>query len=1439
MKIGTLILVKVCCLFTITTYSQQNNLKFRQIETTQGLSNSVIQTIFQDKQGFMWFGTRDGLNKYDGYKFRIYRRSVNNKNTIRSNDIKGIVQDSQNQLWFATADGGLNILDLQKDKFTEPDKILPGNKPVSNNIRYLYKDRKNNLWICSSDKGLYAYNKESGYYRHYNTKSAIAAVREDHFGNIWVGMANSGLFVINSKGKVVHEFSTSKGTGKGLSDDHIRFIFEDSQKKLWVGTYGGGLNQFDSSTSSFRKINYERLNSNNPEHTFLLCMEEDAKGNLWIGTENGGLFIYNPSLPASISYQHIDNDPTSLGSNSINCIKRDAKGNMWIGTASAGISMVSLDESSFIHYKYEQGKNSLSNNIVNTVFEDSSKRIWIGTDGGGLNLFNPENGTFRYFTHRAGKNSICGNYVLSVNEDARHNIWLGTWGDGITVFNYEKQSFKHFRNNPADPTSLSSNYAFSIFRDSRNRIWVGTYGGGLNLYDEKTESFTRFINQATNSKSISSNHILTIHEDRRGTIWIGTDGGGLNKFNERDNNFTAYTSSTKYYGKDSEKLSNDGVTSIWDDEDGKLWIGTNFGLNHFDQDRLVNNAYFSENGLSNDAIGAVIGDKKGILWISTNKGLTKFDPKSKRFEIFSTADGLQADEFKYAKCIDHTGQIYFGGRNGFNLFNPEKISPVNYDPPIFFTRFQLFNEDVSVAQNEEDHSPLKMAVSDAKKIILSYEQSSFSFEFASLNYTSNEKKQYQYKLEGFENQWHKLGTRNSLTYTNLDPGEYVLKVRGLKNNKEWSNQTASIRLIITPPFWKTWWFKTLLFLAASGIVISIFYLRLSSIKNRNRQLEKEVRLRTHELSESNAFLLESNEKIKLQNENLEEVNKEIVRKTDKILQQQEHIVVQNHKLESTVKELEISNQTKDRFFSILAHDLKNPVSALSGLADLLKNRLNQLGPSEISSYVYDISRSSNSVNSLVTNLLDWARTQSKELHCQPADLSLHELVVKNVYLAQIQLANKNINCRVDVDSRHMIYADYQMINTVIRNILGNSIKFTPVAGEIEITSAETEDHFDIIIIDSGIGMSAQQIEQLGQSKAQASLGTAGETGTGLGLQICKDFIKANQGILSIQSIPGKGSMFIISLPKSSKSVSPQETSLSGQQKTVTAITETEQINSADIEYTLPPGQRQVLKGKRILIVDDNPQIRNYLKLLLSGVFEIFEAQDGLDGIKTASDCQPDLIISDLIMPVMNGLEFCHKMKTNILTSHIPLLMLTGESNQESQISGYEAGADIYITKPINTQILFRVIYNLIHNQENVKRKYTLADQLIPEDLDYNKIDREFLEKMSLFIEENLSQADLDYKKLSEHAAMSRTVLYAKFKTLTGMGVHDFIKNIRLKKALKYLQEGKLNISQIAYEVGFATPSYFSKSFTKQYKLTPKEYITSLRKNPAEAKHIAL
>lgn len=1419
-------LFKIIAVFFIIyspVFSQPANPGFVHLGTEQGLSHSNVHAVFQDRQGFLWFSTRDGLNKYDGYKFSVYRRNMRNKNSISSNDIKSVAEDKEGLMWIATWEGGVNCLDPRTQQFKYFRKSAgPGKGLTSDNIECLFAGSDGNIWVGTEDAGLNVLNRKTGRFRYYRSTrndpaslsgNNITCFYEDKNKTLWVGTTN-GLNRYNRKSGNFTRFA-GPGNGGRLS---VKFILEDSAGDFWIGTYGDGLKKMDRNSGTFDN---DILPKTNVNYQTLLSAREDNNGNLWIGTENNGLLIYNIKRKSCISYLHTDNYSSGIGSNTINAIAKDRKGNMWLATSNAGVDLVNTDAGMFTHYQFKKGSNSLSNNIVNTIFEDASGNLWIGTDGGGLDRFDRSNRRFTNYSYKKNEpESLAGNFILSIAEDSQHRLWLGTWGDGLTVFHPSKNTFKHYRHQSSDKSSLSSDNVFSIYKDSKDRIWIGTYGGGLDLYDPARDAFTHYRNTPGSPHSLSSNFILTIAEGPYDQLLIGTDGGGLNILDIPTGNFRIFRHSSHSAG-----ISNNSVRAIWPDKKGKIWLGTNYGLNCLDPATGKVTAWFSDNGLSNDIITAIQDDHEGNLWISTARGLTRLDSKSGSFRKFVPADGLQGYEFKSARCLSRSGKLYLGGTNGFNEFDPSAIKDHSSNAPLVFTGFEIFNKEVAVSGTGDQTTPLKESINTVKEIVLSYKESVISFDFALLNYADPEKNEYAYKMTGFDHEWHRIGNKNSVTYTNLDPGRYVLQVRALAGNERWSAQTAEVRLIVTPPFWKTWWFKSLfLFLVTGGIAL-IFYSRLHTVRQRNRYLEAEVSKRTRQLEESNSILVENNQMIRLQNEELEEYNREMVRKTDKILQQQDQIVRQNQELENAVEELEVSNQTKDRFFSILAHDLRNPVAALAGISDLLKARLPRLTEPEIYSYVNDIHKSSGAVYELLISLLDWAKTQRHSLSYHPEDVNIYDLIIKNYSLAEQSMKSKNLRFTIRADRSHTVYADPQMTDTVIRNVIGNSIKFTPSEGEVIIETRETDSQIVIVISDNGIGMTPEQIHHLFDLRNQKlSFGTEGEQGTGLGLVIAKEFLTVNKGTIEVESVSGQGSSFIICLPKA-KSVQGHS-----HEPVVKRLLQSEM-------YTPPPASEELyisdVKGRKILIVEDNLEVRTYLKLLLSSTFEVFEAENGDGGFESAIAIQPAVVISDMVMPVMDGLELCEKLKADTRTSHIPLIMLTSRTNEENQLSGYKAGADTYLLKPVKKHILFQVICNFIRNQEKIRLRFAQSDQMYPDDISFSKPDKEFLDKVLQYIEEHLPEPDLDHKKICELTAMSRTILYAKFKSLTGQGVHDFIKTIRLKKGLKLLQEGRLNINQISYEVGFNTPSYFSKSFIKQYGLSPSEYVHKLKSSAAQ------
>lgn len=831
-------------------FSQERHIRFEHIGTDNGLSQSNVICILQDRRGFMWFGTRDGLNKYNGYAFTVYKNDANDSHSISNNFIRAIIESKNGDIWVATM-GGVCRYNREKDQFTRFKHDPKDNYGLSSDfVTSLLEDSRGNIWI-GTEGGLNMYDEKKNQFVHFtynwNDKKGLSDgyvryIFEDSQQNLWVCTFNGGINLFNRKDKTFARFQHDEKDSRSISSNNVYTMFEDSKRRLWVGTDGGGLDLFNKADWGFRHLKHDDQNSNGLAGNSVYAINEDNENNLWIGTENGGLNILDPSTGIFHTYLNDLADNTSLSNNSVYCIYKDGRSNMWIGTFNGGVNLVNPDVLRFAHYKHILSKNSLSDNNVLCIYEDSQKNIWIGTDGGGLNLFDPQTDLFTHLQHeKNNNNSICGDYILSVCEDSKGNLWIGTWGDGVTVFNKTKGSFTHFKNNPSDSSSLSNNNAWKIFEDREKNIWIGTYGGGLNLLNPGNNSFIRYQYDENNKTGISSNNVQSIFEDREGKLWISTDGGGLNQFDKMKNSFIHFLQDDK-----NNSIINNSAGSIYEDNKGNLWIGTMAGLSCLDKKRTWFTNYTTTDGLPNNVIFGILEDQKGNLWISTNKGISRFDPLKKIFKNFVASDGLQSNEFKQqAYCKSADGSMYFGGNNGFNCFFPDNIQDRSFDPPLVITGFQIFNQDVPVS-NDAKISLLNKSITETKEITISYKQSVISFEFASLNYTIPEKKQYAYMLEGFDTKWNDIGTKRAVTYTNLDPGKYVFKVKGLNNDGSWSETVTSLQLTITPPFWLTWWFKTIAILFILGCLVGFYRFRVKVITKQKAKLEKQVQERTDE-----------------------------------------------------------------------------------------------------------------------------------------------------------------------------------------------------------------------------------------------------------------------------------------------------------------------------------------------------------------------------------------------------------------------------------------------------------------------------------------------------------------------------------------------------------------------------------------------------------------
>ncbi len=1089
-----LLVLQTAC---ICAFPQRQPVKFEHISTNVGLSQSSVLCIFQDSRGFMWFGTRDGLNKYDGYNFTVYKYDANNGKSLAHNTIYDIAEDNDGNLWIATWGGGLDMFDWEKEVFVhhKPDPKDPYSIG-STHINCLLNDHEGNLWIGTEGHGLQLYDKKKNRFISFThndndpksiSEDRVQDIVEDADHDLWIATNHGGLNLFDHQTHTFTHYRHDPNNPKSLASDETWTLFIDSKQQLWVGTRGGGLEGFNWSTSEFRHFrNNPSDNSSLPSNT-IRTMNEDDHGNLWVGTENGGLSTMNLQTMTFENYAQDDVDAASLSSNSVYAIYKDKKGNLWIGMASAGINFVNADGSNFTYYRHTSSPASLSDNIVLSIFEDKDQKLWIGTDGGGLNQFDPRNGDFTHYMHDpANNNTIGANFVLSVCEDRDDNIWIGTWGQGVSVYNKKKKTFKQYKFDAARSNGLSSLNIWNIFVDADDDVWLSTYGGGICKYDRKNDRFISYANDPSNPFSLGNNFVNLITQDREGNMWVCTNGGGLDLMDKKTMTFTHHVKE-----EGVKPISNNDIYCLAEDKDGNFWIGTNLGLNFMNRKTGAFTSYFMKDGLPSSSITGLLIDDRGRIWISTYKGLSRFNPFTKVFSNFGINDGLQANEFKMNSCFkSRSGRMYFGGIGGFNSFIPDSVKEKTYDPPIVFTHFQILNKEVPISQNDDDNSPLKKSITDTKELTLSHSQSVISFEFASLNYAIQDEKQYSYKLEGFDRDWNFVGSRHSATYTNLDAGKYVFAVRGLNNDGKWSSTTATIALTITPPFWLTWWFKILVLILIIGGAIAFFKFRISVIKAQRTKLQNQVHEQTRQLLQST---------------------------------QEEHKARRD--AEQANKELERKNRELEQFAYVASHDLQEPLRTTSSFVKLFQEQFQGQLDEKADKYLTYIVQSSDRMKVLITDLLEYSRIGSKK-ELKPVDCNI---MLREV-LADIGTAINESGAQIKTGPLPIISGYPTEIKQLFQNLIINAMKFRRpgTIPEIAISAEEKDNCWQFAFADNGIGIEEQHSERI--FIIFQRLHTRNEyPGSGIGLSHCKKIVELHKGKIWLESTLGQGTTFYFTI----------------------------------------------------------------------------------------------------------------------------------------------------------------------------------------------------------------------------------------------------------------------------------------------------------------------
>lgn len=1307
------------CLLILAVFAKSSgqHITFNHLTVEDGLSHNAVLSIVEDHQGFLWYGTYYGLNRYDGYRFKIYRQQANDSTSLPGNQIMSLYRDRKNILWVGTS-SGLATFDPEHDRFHRIQ--LDSNRQT--NINCIYEDSKGRYWI-GANNGLYLLD---GTQRKFFTPDKIAGyvvrcVYEDRNGNIWIG-TNNGLTKIS--GDHFETFRHKDGQPSSLSMNFIMAITEDGLGRLWVATQTGGINIYDTVTNGFSSLQQPAIISN-----IVRRILRDKAGNMWVGTQEG-LSIINPVDMTVRHYLQEPGNNNSLSQNSIHSIYEDNNNVIWMGTYFGGVNMVHPYGTSFTAWQQHPPPDGISNNVISSILEDAQHNYWIGTEGSGLKYYNVVTGRFTTYKHdESNPASLGSNLVKIVYEDKDHNIWTATHGGGLNLL--QQQGFKRFFYNSKDPGTFSREIT-AILEDSRNRFWIGA-NDQLHLFHRNGPQLEKKADSILTGIATHQS-VRYIFEDSRHRILIGS------------------ISNLYVLEADSMRLIQQGyVNSIQEDAMHNIWVSMYFGgLIKYDPDLKLQKRYTVKDGLPNDNVMGLLEDDQHYLWISTYNGLTRFDPRHNTFQTYTVSDGIAGNVFNYNSFLRNSrGEFLFGGYNGITSFFPNKIMTNIQPSPIRFTGLRLFNKPVDIGDNSK---LLEADISFTKALRFHHKQEVFTLEFALLNFVKSGKNRYAYRLEGADRDW--IETNNpAVTYTNLSSGHYTFRVKGANNDGIWSNP-AKMEITILPPFWQTWWAYGAYILATA--LLFFFVTRF--------------------------FFLWA-----------------LLRKEDEL------------------------HQVKLNFFTHVSHEIRTHLTFLLIPVEKMMDMLKKDDP--LQATLLQLRNNADRLLKLVNELMDFRKAETNHLKLHVLEQDLIPFL-DHIYISFREISlDRNISMifRHDMEQA-WVYFDREQLEKVFFNLLSNAFKFTSDGGRILLHVTRLKQNTVITITDNGRGIAPEYLNKLFTNFFQVQDHGQQNTGYGIGLALSKNIVEQHRGTLTVESEPATAekegrTCFTVSLPPGVKHFEGSHHIVGG----------TPPIAAMSAKVTpaaeVPDVLSAPLQPFTILIVEDNPELRALISQTFRDQYLVLESANGADGLTTATSQIPDMVISDVMMPEMDGLQFCQALKTDERTSHIPVILLTAKSSQTDHVSGLETGADLYLTKPFSTKVLALHVRNLIASREKLRERYShqLQTAATTPDALPNSFDNAFLEKVMTLVEEHMDNPDFGVEMLARKVAMSQPILYKKLKAVTNMSVNDFVKSLRLKKAAALIRTRQHTVYQVAYMVGYNDRRYFSREFRKQFGKTPSEF----------------
>lgn len=1321
-------------LFTSLGFSQNNSYEFNHISTSKGLSQSSVIAIYQDKQGQMWFGTRDGLNKYDGHKFTVYRTVANDESSLSNNDITSITEDSFGNIWIGTY-RGLNKYDPITNSFQRFLHKNESNSLINNTVWTIKEMSNKEIWIGTS-KGLSIYNQKTQIFTNILSNPKNENSLSNNYIKCIVETDNKEIYIGNLKGLSKLE-SRVKDNLKFLNFSskkvHIGDILEYNDKLL-LATRNQGVLIANQQTKTLEQYNLDIEKNLNVRK-----LEKDNNNNLWVGTYNG-LYIIDDSKRITKLVPD-KNNPKSLSKKSVKSIFKDKKGSIWIGTYYGGLNFWDETNANFNNYTSNTKTNSLSYSVISSIDHYQNDLLFFGTEGNGITILNKKSNAVSYLNQNTHSDLTANNIKsLLIDEEL---LWIGTYNAGVNLYDIKKKKLVNEIIDEQLRAYLSKLGVYSI-RKSKNSLYFGTFKRGLVVYNKLSKNIKYYLYRPRNKNSITSNLTRTIIIDSKNNIWLGTQRG-LSKIDKFDN-------VSRYFYDENNNSGND-ITTIFEDINGVIWVGTrSLGLYKYENGKFLSFKLIGRKGsISN--VHSIEQDNNSNLWLATNQGIIKYNPQENKTVAFNLVDGLVGNEYNDNASLKlGDSRFYFGGPNGITSFDTNSVKKNTYSPQVLITNFKLKGK--SVLFQEE--------------IKLDHDQGNFSLEFAIPNYIHPKNNTYKYRLKGLDKDWQYTSS-NTASYTIQKSGNYIFEIKGANNDGVWNSSSTNLSIYVKPAPWRTWWAFTIYGLV---IITALYFL---------------------------IYILQSKTKLKLE------------------------LALEHKENEKIEKE----NKAKLEFFTNISHEFRTPLTLILGpLNQVLED---YKGSSSMYKKLLVVQNSANHLLTLINRLMDFRKLEKNLFKLEAAEGNIVKFV-KEIYLSFTEYAKDGgyDYSFHTTDEEILVYYDRYKLERVFYNLISNAFRYTAKNGTIAIRLKVINDNIIISVEDSGVGIAEEYKDKIFERFFEVEINNKRNKnynkGTGIGLSIAKNIVNLHKGKIGVKNNKNdEGSIFSVELPLGKNHLTNQEIIKDFKfsddiSQYVKQLDHKDKILEEDFEDAIIKENQ-----KTILLVEDSLELRSFMKDLLKNEYNILEAENGRIAFNMAIKHTPDLIVSDVVMPVMVGTELCAAIKNELKTSHIPIVLLTSRSALIYKLEGLESGADDYISKPFDINEFKLRIKNILQSSNTLKEKFSDPNRAGLNNVLISSLDDKLYKKALKIIEDNISNENFDIPFFCSELGVSRTMLFLKIKAWTNFTPNDFIQHFRMKRAAQLLEKGKINISEVSYKVGFKNPKYFSKCFQKKYGETPRQY----------------